>query len=243
MFSIHGIHKAASTIGISVLSLARSAKERQHKKSLRPHPFPPWPCRPMRRRVTTSRWLGNHLLDGQTRKGSSSELCPQRKARRARLTRENPPEMDERFVGMERREGFPRTRNPIPCGAEQPQHLLPAPSSSVETQNIAVFTKASPKPGEDGWVRKRCHEEFAKLVERSSEETLVLPLPAFSSSFLLCPQLETFWSRLKGTRSFHAVPTWDQASKVGSKPLVAETVSSSTHNLCIIPKVPSSSSQ
>ena len=63
-------------------------------------------------------------------------------------------------------------------------------------------------------------------MERSSKETLVLPLSCVLGSFSPCPQLETLQSRPKGTRSFHAIPAWDRASEVGSKPLAAETASS-----------------
>lgn len=80
MFSIHGIHKAASTIGISILLLHTWQKNRTQET-------PPAPSFPLWTRTTTSRWLGSHLFDGKTQKGSSSELCPQTKALQARLCR------------------------------------------------------------------------------------------------------------------------------------------------------------
>lgn len=46
---------------------------------------------------------------------------------------ENPQKMGGMFMGMETWKGFPKNITPVPCCAEQPQHLLLALWSSVET--------------------------------------------------------------------------------------------------------------
>lgn len=106
------------------------------------------------------------MLDGKTQKGAAPESSvPKGEGGGLGYAGKT---LRKRMMGMETWKGFPRTLNPIPCCAEQPQHLLLALWSSVGDPKYYRVHKGIAEI-QGGWVHKCCHEEFVKLVERPSK--------------------------------------------------------------------------
>lgn len=116
------------------------------KRTARNQPLPPPPPLPHQPRVRISQWLRWQ----DTKKPKRKEKPKGEKKKKGQLLRALSPKGRENSLQMDETwKGFPRTLNPSPCCAEQPQQLLLALARSVETRNIIVFKQALHECRED----------------------------------------------------------------------------------------------